>query len=102
MMEEANWLQTMEGDLDSNVLDWLHRRFDATRRLPLSVSLAFGARIRTRRSSTSSRPKSRLLLGGWTTDGSGTGSTSSLFPFFNHDQRWARMFTSIVRGGTPR
>lgn len=26
MMEEANWLQNMEGDLDSAHLDWLHRR----------------------------------------------------------------------------
>jgi phthalate 4,5-dioxygenase len=29
MMEEANWLQNMEGDLDSNHLDWLHRRLAA-------------------------------------------------------------------------
>jgi phthalate 4,5-dioxygenase len=26
MMEEANWVQNMEGDLDSVHLDWLHRR----------------------------------------------------------------------------
>ena len=26
MMEEANWLQNMEGDLDSVHLDWVHRR----------------------------------------------------------------------------
>ena len=26
MMEEANWLQNMEGDLDSARLDWVHRR----------------------------------------------------------------------------
>ena len=26
MMEEANWLQNMEGDLDSAHLDWVHRR----------------------------------------------------------------------------
>lgn len=26
MMEEANWLQNIEGDLDSNHLDWLHSR----------------------------------------------------------------------------
>jgi phenylpropionate dioxygenase-like ring-hydroxylating dioxygenase large terminal subunit len=26
MMEEANWLQNMEGDLDSAHLDWIHRR----------------------------------------------------------------------------
>jgi phthalate 4,5-dioxygenase len=26
MMEEANWLQNMEGDLDSTHLDWIHRR----------------------------------------------------------------------------
>jgi phenylpropionate dioxygenase-like ring-hydroxylating dioxygenase large terminal subunit len=29
MMEEANWLQNLEGDLDSNHLDWLHRRLKA-------------------------------------------------------------------------
>lgn len=28
MMEEANWLQNMEGDLDSAHLDWLHRRLN--------------------------------------------------------------------------
>src|SRR5579862_804865 len=26
MMEEANWLQNLEGDLDSAHLDWIHRR----------------------------------------------------------------------------
>lgn len=26
MMEEANWMQNMEGDLDSNHLDWVHRK----------------------------------------------------------------------------
>ena len=26
MMEEANWMQNMEGDLDSAHLDWVHRR----------------------------------------------------------------------------
>jgi len=29
MMEEAKWLQNLEGDLDSNHLDWLHRRLKA-------------------------------------------------------------------------
>ena len=29
MMEEANWLQNMEGDLDSVHLNWLHRRLAA-------------------------------------------------------------------------
>ena len=29
MMEEANWVQNMEGDLDSIHLDWLHRRLSA-------------------------------------------------------------------------
>ncbi len=29
MMEEANWLQNMEGDLDSVHLNWLHRRLEA-------------------------------------------------------------------------
>lgn len=29
MMEEANWVQNMEGDLDSVHLDWLHRRLSA-------------------------------------------------------------------------
>lgn len=29
MMEEANWLQNMEGDLDSAHLDWVHRRLKA-------------------------------------------------------------------------
>lgn len=28
MMEEANWLQNMEGDLDSAHLDWVHRRLE--------------------------------------------------------------------------
>ena len=28
MMEEANWLQNMEGDLDSVHLDWVHRRLE--------------------------------------------------------------------------
>lgn len=28
MMEEANWLQNMEGDLDSAHLDWVHRRLN--------------------------------------------------------------------------
>jgi nitrite reductase/ring-hydroxylating ferredoxin subunit len=31
MMEEANWLQNLEGDLDSNHLDYLHSRLDAFR-----------------------------------------------------------------------
>ncbi|MEZ5264208.1 MAG: hypothetical protein R2755_21080 [Acidimicrobiales bacterium] len=26
MMEEANWVQNMEGDLDSVHLDWIHKR----------------------------------------------------------------------------
>lgn len=34
MMEEANWLQNLEGDLDSNHLDWLHRRLQADSRKP--------------------------------------------------------------------
>ncbi len=29
MMEEANWVQNMEGDLDSIHLNWLHRRLEA-------------------------------------------------------------------------
>ena len=29
MMEEANWLQNLEGDLDSAHLDWIHRRLTA-------------------------------------------------------------------------
>ncbi|MGI9614058.1 MAG: Rieske 2Fe-2S domain-containing protein [Acidimicrobiales bacterium] len=29
MMEEANWVQNMEGDLDSVHLNWLHRRLEA-------------------------------------------------------------------------
>ena len=29
MMEEANWLQNLEGDFDSNHLDWLHRPLKA-------------------------------------------------------------------------
>ena len=29
MMEEANWMQNLEGDLDSNHLDYLHSRLDA-------------------------------------------------------------------------
>lgn len=29
MMEEANWLQNIEGDLDSAHLDWIHRRLKA-------------------------------------------------------------------------
>lgn len=28
MMEEANWMQNMEGDIDSAHLDWLHRRLE--------------------------------------------------------------------------
>jgi phthalate 4,5-dioxygenase len=28
MMEEANWLQNIEGDLDSTHLDWVHRRLE--------------------------------------------------------------------------
>ena len=28
MMEEANWLQNLEGDLDSAHLDWVHRRLE--------------------------------------------------------------------------
>jgi phthalate 4,5-dioxygenase oxygenase subunit len=31
MMEEANWMQNLEGDLDSNHLDYLHSRLDAFR-----------------------------------------------------------------------
>jgi phenylpropionate dioxygenase-like ring-hydroxylating dioxygenase large terminal subunit len=31
MMEEANWLQNLEGDTDSNHLDYLHSRLDAYR-----------------------------------------------------------------------
>jgi nitrite reductase/ring-hydroxylating ferredoxin subunit len=31
MMEEANWLQNLEGDTDSNHLDYLHSRLDAFR-----------------------------------------------------------------------
>jgi phthalate 4,5-dioxygenase oxygenase subunit len=31
MMEESNWLQNLEGDLDSNHLDYLHSRLDAFR-----------------------------------------------------------------------
>jgi phenylpropionate dioxygenase-like ring-hydroxylating dioxygenase large terminal subunit len=31
MMEEANWLQNLEGDTDSNHLDYLHSRLDALR-----------------------------------------------------------------------
>jgi nitrite reductase/ring-hydroxylating ferredoxin subunit len=31
MMEEANWVQNLEGDLDSNHLDYLHSRVDAMR-----------------------------------------------------------------------
>ncbi len=29
MMEEANWVQNMEGDLDSNHLDWVHSKISA-------------------------------------------------------------------------
>ena len=31
MMEESNWLQNLEGDTDSNHLDYLHSRLDAFR-----------------------------------------------------------------------
>src|SRR5690349_18735433 len=31
MMEEANWVQNLEGDLDSNHLDYLHARLDNMR-----------------------------------------------------------------------
>ncbi len=31
MMEEANWMQNLEGDTDSNHLDYLHSRLDAFR-----------------------------------------------------------------------
>jgi phthalate 4,5-dioxygenase oxygenase subunit len=36
MMEEANWLQNMEGDLDSVHLNWLHRRLAADSPAPPS------------------------------------------------------------------
>ena len=34
MMEEANWVQNMEGDLDSVHLDWLHKRLSKNAPVP--------------------------------------------------------------------
>ena len=49
MMEEANWVQNLEGDLDSNHLDYLHSRLDAMRWRSVRRRAAAGAGERLRR-----------------------------------------------------
>ena len=58
MMEEANWMQNLEGDLDSNHLDYLHRRAPpATSAKPSEAGTpGFWNPDRRRRGSTSSAP----------------------------------------------
>ena len=44
MMEESNWVQNLEGDLDSNHLDYLHSRLDAFRARLFGEELKEGSR----------------------------------------------------------